>query len=158
MICIYMTDDATKIAVKRGVDCIGVTCIFLCHDGNGRVLLHKRSQHTRDEQGTWDCGAGALEFGENFQAAVRREVLEEYCAEARDITLCGTHNILRDNHGTPTHWVALTFAVRVDPAQAKIGEPHKMDDIGWFALDALPSPLHSQIQKDFDCVKTAGIL
>lgn len=62
-----MMDDATKIDVKRGVDCIGVTCIFLCHDGNKRVLLHKRSVNCRDEHGRWDCGGGALEFGEEFE-------------------------------------------------------------------------------------------
>jgi len=153
-----MTDDATKIAVKRGVDCIGIACIFVCHDGNGKVVLHKRSAACRDEQGMWDCGGGALEFGEEFEDAVRRGVKEEYCAEAIDVALCGTHNILRKNGGVSTHWVALTFAVRVDPSQVKIGEPHKMDDIGWFTLDALPSPLHSKIQKDFDCVQAAGIL
>lgn len=153
-----MTDDATKVHVKRGVDCIGVGCIFVCHDGNNRVLLHKRSLQARDEQGRWDCGGGALEFGESFVDAVRREVREEYCAEARDISLFGTHNVLRDNNGIPTHWVVLTFAVHVDPAEVKIGEPHKMDDIGWFTLGALPAPLHSQIQKDFDCLRAAGIL
>lgn len=153
-----MTDDATKTAVKRGVDCIGIGCIFMCHDGNGRVVLHKRSTNCRDEHGVWDCGGGALEFGEEWEDAVKREVMEEYCAEAQNIVLCGTHNVLRDNNGTPTHWVMLTFAVRVDPAQVKIGEPHKMDDLGWFTLDALPAPLHSKIQKDFDCVKAAGIL
>ena len=153
-----MTDAAPKTAVERGVDCIGIACIFLCHDGNKRVLLHKRSANCRDEQGRWDCGGGALEFGEEFEEAVRREVFEEYCAKAREITHLATHNILREHNGAPTHWVALTFAVHVDPAQVKIGEPHKMDDIGWFTLDALPSPLHSKIQKDFDCVKAAGIL
>lgn len=153
-----MTDDATKIAVKRGVDCIGIACIFLCHDGSKRVLLHQRSVNCRDEQGRWDCGGGSLEFGEEFEDAVRREVFEEYCAEAREITHLATHNIIREHNGAPTHWVALTFAVLVDPSQVKIGEPHKMDDIGWFTLDALPSPLHSKIQKDFDCVQAAGIL
>ncbi|MEK7632775.1 MAG: NUDIX domain-containing protein [Patescibacteria group bacterium] len=153
-----MTDDATKIGLKRGVDCIGVACSFVCHDGDGKFVLQKRSTNARDEHGRWDCGGGALEFGENFEETVRREVFEEYCAIAKDVTLCGTHNVLRDNDGTPTHWVALTFAVRVDPSEVKNGEPHKIDEIGWFTLDTLPSPLHSVVQKDFDCVRAAGIL
>lgn len=153
-----MTDDKTKTSVKRGVNCIGVGCIFVCHDGKRNVVLHKRSANARDEHGTWDCGGGALEFGEEWEAAVRREVMEEYCADVLDLTLCGTHNVLRDNNGTPTHWVMLTFAVLVNPSQVKIGEPQKMDEIGWFALDSLPSPLHSKVQKDFDCVKARGIL
>ncbi|MFE6737729.1 NUDIX hydrolase [Streptomyces tubercidicus] len=55
-----------------------VSCVFVCHDGSGRVLLALRSAGARDEPGAWDCGAGALEFGESFEAAVAREVREEY--------------------------------------------------------------------------------
>ena len=28
--------------------------------------------------------------------------------------------------------------------EVRIGEPEKMDELGWFTLDALPEPLHSQ--------------
>ena len=53
----------TIIDLKRGVDYIGVTVNFLVHDGNGRILLQKRSKQCRDEQGRWDIGGGAVEFG-----------------------------------------------------------------------------------------------
>lgn len=144
--------------MKPGVDHIGVVCIFVCHDGKGNVLLQRRSANCRDEQGAWDCGGGKLEFGEDFEGAVRREVREEYGAEAHDVVFCGAHNVLRQHNGAPTHWVALTFAARVDPAQVRIGEPDKVDAIGWFTLDALPSPLHSAINKDFAAVQNTGIL
>ena len=64
-----------KYDLKRGIDFVGVTCSFLCHDGNGRILMHKRSQNCRDEQGRWDLGAGALEHGESVKKAVEREKL-----------------------------------------------------------------------------------
>ncbi|GAA4224603.1 hypothetical protein FHR32_006906 [Streptosporangium album] len=41
-----------------------VSCVFICHDGHGRVLLARRGAGARGEPGTWDCGAGALEYGE----------------------------------------------------------------------------------------------
>ena len=63
--------------IKRGVDYIGVTVNFIIHDGKGNVLLQKRSQNCRDEQGRWDIGGGALEFGEKLEDAVRREVKED---------------------------------------------------------------------------------
>lgn len=50
--------------MRQGFDYIGVTTVFYCHDGKGNLLLHKRSQTCRDEKGRWDCGGGALKFGE----------------------------------------------------------------------------------------------
>jgi ADP-ribose pyrophosphatase YjhB (NUDIX family) len=117
-----------------------VSCVFVCHDGEGRVLLARRSAGARDEPGTWDCGAGALEFGESFEEAVTREVTEEYTAKPLVIQQIGVRNVVRDDH-----WVAIVFAVRLDPAAVAIGEPHKFDALGWFAHDALPHPLHSQL-------------
>jgi ADP-ribose pyrophosphatase YjhB (NUDIX family) len=120
-----------------------VSCVFVCQDRDGRILLARRSQGARDEPGAWDCGAGALEFGETFEEAVTREVGEEYATSPLEITLVGVRNVLRED--PPSHWVAIVFAVLVDPGTVTIGEPDKFDELGWFAADALPSPLHSQV-------------
>lgn len=64
--------------MKQGFDYVGVTVVFYCHDGKRNLLLYKRSQNCRDEKGRWDCGGGAVKFGESFEQAVRREVKEEY--------------------------------------------------------------------------------
>jgi 8-oxo-dGTP diphosphatase len=120
-----------------------VSCVFVCHDGSGRVLLARRSAGARDEPGAWDCGAGAIEFGETFEEAVTREVTEEYATAPLSIDLRGVRNVLRDD--PPSHWVAVVFAVRLDPAAVRIGEPHKFDELGWFTPSVLPSPLHSQL-------------
>ncbi len=78
-----MADEKCKThGLKRGEDYIGVTCVFFCHDGNGRFLLHKRSEKCRDEQGRWDCGGGSMEHGETFEQAVCRESGEESGVEA----------------------------------------------------------------------------
>jgi 8-oxo-dGTP pyrophosphatase MutT (NUDIX family) len=120
-----------------------VSCVFVCHDSTGRILLARRSAGARDEPGTWDTGAGALEHGESFEEAVTREVREEYTADALVIETIGVRNILR---GTPvSHWVAVVFAVEVDPAQVTIGEPDKFDALDWFTPDQPPHPQHSQL-------------
>jgi ADP-ribose pyrophosphatase YjhB (NUDIX family) len=113
-------------------------------------LLARRSAGARDEPGAWDCGAGALEFGETFEAAVAREVREEYRTEPREIELAGVRNVLRDD--PPSHWVAIVFTVLVDPASVAIGEPDKFDELGWFGAGALPSPLHSQLPPTLELV------
>ncbi|MEZ0069903.1 8-oxo-dGTP diphosphatase [Streptacidiphilus sp. MAP12-20] len=138
-----MSSTTPERPAERALTAPTVSCVFVCHDGNGRVLLARRSAGARDEPGAWDTGAGALEHGESFESAVRREVREEYVADALAIETLGVRNILR---GEPvSHWVAVLFAVEVDPAQVAIGEPHKFDALDWFTLDALPQPQHSQL-------------
>ncbi|MEV8634832.1 NUDIX domain-containing protein [Streptosporangium sp. NPDC051023] len=129
-----------------------VSCVFVCHDGHGRVLLARRGTAARDEPGTWDCGAGALEYGESFEAAVAREVREEYSAGVLETETIGVRNVLREEPSS--HWVAVVFAVRVDPAEVAIGEPHKFDELDWFAPDALPGPLHSQLTETLTLFRT----
>lgn len=107
------------------------------------MLLARRAAGARDESGTWDTGAGALEFGETFEQAVTREVTEEYLATPLEIVTLGVRNVLRAG----SHWVAVVFAVRIDPGAVGIGEPHKFDEIGWFRPDSLPAPVHSQLRE-----------
>ena len=118
-----------------------VSVVFVCHDGAGRILLARRSPGARDEPGAWDCGAGALEYGETFEAAVTREVTEEYSTAPLEIEQMGVRNVLRGD----SHWVAVVFRVRLDPSRVRIGEPHKFDELGWFAPGQLPVPRHSQL-------------
>lgn len=129
--------------MKKGIDYIGVTVSFLCFDSTGRLLMAKRGQNARDEQGRWDNGGGGLEFGETFEEALHREVKEEYCADILKFKFLGVRNTLRVHNETPTHWVSIDFKVLVDPDSVRNGEPHKLDEIGWFSLEKLPSPLHS---------------
>ena len=142
--------------MKQGVDYIGVTCVFYCHDGKGNFLLHKRSKNCRDEQGRWDCGGGSMEFCETFEETVKREIKEEYDCDTLEIKYGGVSNVLREHNGKPTHWIALLFAVRVDSKKVKINVPEKMDAIGWFSPDKFPKPLHSMLLRHFEQIKKAN--
>jgi 8-oxo-dGTP diphosphatase len=134
-----------KKDLKRGVDYIGVNVVFCCHDKDGKVLMQKRSRNCRDEQGTWDFGGGSMEFGETFEEAVGREVMEEYGVLPLEVKYIITKNVLREHDGKPTHWIKNMYWVLVDPEKVRVGDSEKMDEIGWFMLDNLPEPLHSQI-------------
>lgn len=154
----YFEKDTHKTRdSKNGVDHIGVTCVFFCHDGKGNLLMQKRSQECRDERGRWDCGSGSMEFGETFEETVRREIKEEYCVNPIDLKFCGVRNVLRKNGKIRTHWVALVFAAKVDPKRAKIGEKRKIEKIGLFPIKKLPSPQHSMLKKHLATVRKAGV-
>ena len=56
----------------------------------------------------------------------------------------GFRDVHREHDGQKTHWIALDFKVLVDPANVKINEPHKFDELGWFTMNTLPKPWHSQ--------------
>lgn len=98
-----------------------------------------------------------MEFGESFEEAVTREIGEEYGVVPKQIKLCGVTNVVRDNNGIKTHWIAAVFAAEVEPNEVKMMEPEKMDDIGWFYPNNLPSPLHSMFSKHLDIVRQAGL-
>ncbi len=139
--------------IKRGFDFIGVNCVFWCHDSKNRVLMHKRSDNCRDEKGRWDCGAGSMEFGESFEDTINREVMEEYGVKPLKIEYLTTKNVLRQHNGRKTHWIKNLHWVLVDPKKVKNADPEKIEEIGWFTLDKLPKPLHSQIGIEAGLIK-----
>jgi len=132
--------------MKKGVDFTGISTVFFCHDGQGNILMHKRSKNCRDEQGNWDIGGGGLEFGLSPEENLRKEIMEEYGVEVIECSLLGHRNVNRKLvDGTPTHWIAFDYLVLVDRNKIILGDPDKMEVIEWFTLDNLPESLHSQL-------------
>jgi 8-oxo-dGTP pyrophosphatase MutT (NUDIX family) len=130
--------------MKKGIDYIGNTVTFFCHDGKGNYLVSKRTDQCRDEHGTWDQGGGGIEFGDSAEDTIRAEVAQEYCTDVLDIEFLGYRDVFREKDGQPTHWIALDFKVLVDRNKAKNGEPHKFEEVRWCRIDEIPEPLHSQ--------------
>lgn len=147
-----------KSDLRRGIDHIGVSASFVVHDGKGNMLLQKRGMKARDEQGRWDIGGGAIEFGETIEETITREIQEELCTKVLDMEFLTVYDAHREHDGAKTHWVAIIYAVKVDPKKVKIGEPHKIDELRWFTSKILPSPLHSQIHKSLKAALAAGII
>ena len=137
-------------ALRPGIDYVGVTVSFICHDGKGNFLMQKRGTKARDENGRWDCGGGQLELHSTPEETLRKEIKEEFCVDVLDSTSMGYGDIHREHNGERTHWISLYFVVLVDPSQVKNGEPHKFDEIGWFTTGTLPSPLHSQAHRSIE--------
>ncbi len=135
--------------MRKGFDYTGVAIGYFCHDGKGNFVMAKRGNNARDEHGTWDIGAGGMEFGDTVEHTLKKEIKEEYCTDVLDFEFLGYSDVHREHNGEKTHWIALEFKVLIDLKKVANGEPHKFDEIGWFTLDNLPDNLHSTLPEFF---------
>lgn len=106
------------------------------------VLLGKRRSPTHGD-GVWQFPGGHLEWGETIDGCARREVREEtglhvevegYGPYTNDVFVGADHTDAR-------HYVTLFVLARSDDGEPQCLEPGKCEGWGWFAWDALPSPL-----------------
>ena len=132
--------------MKKGVDFTGVSVVFYCHDGQGNILMSKRTNKTRDEHDRWGAGGGAIKFHEKAEDALRREIKEEYDTDVLSFDFLGFRNVHKiDEEKRKIHWIALDFKVLVDREKVINNVPEEHAEIGWFTLNNLPNPLHSQM-------------
>lgn len=131
--------------ISPGIDYVGITVTFFCHDGKGNFVMARRGKNCRDEQGRWDVGGGAVDWGVSVEETLKNEIKEEYCADIIKQEFLGYEDVFRVHEGKKTHWLSLFFKVLVDRSQVKNGEPHKLDEVRWFTKDTLPPDpeLHS---------------
>jgi len=129
--------------MKAGIDYIGISTPFYCNDGKGNFLFHKRSKNCRDEQGRWDPGSGQLEFGLSTEENVFKEVKEEYGCLGIIQERLPAHSIFRIHNRKKTHWIAIPFFIYINPKEARINDPDKIEKIEWHTLQNLPNPLHT---------------
>ena len=143
---------------RRGHEFIGVSAVALVHDGKGNLLLQKRGEQARDEQGSWDLCGGAIELGDTIEETIRKELQEELCTTPVNMQFLTAYDAHRLINGQQTHWVAIVYAVQVDPSTVSIGEPNKIAELGWFTSSSLPESLHSQFYKSFSVADKQGII
>ena len=95
---------------------------------NKQVLL---LEHAIRAGGDWGIPGGFLEFGEQAEEAVRRELLEEIALELENVRLFRAHI-------TNRHIEFLFHAETSGVPEIKSGE---IRSIGWFGADELPDDM-----------------
>ena len=131
--------------MKPGTDYIGTGVGAFILNDEGELFLMKRGPESKNEVGYWTVPGGTVEFGEALRDAVVREVREEIGV---DIELDG--QLPAVDHILPKekqHWVTTIFPARIIFGTPEILEPSKCSDIGWYPLEALPTPLAGSLQK-----------
>jgi len=71
-----------------------------------------------------------------------REVKEEYGVVGIIEKQLPAHSLLRVENKIKTHWLIITYLVKVDRKKVILGYPEKMIDLNWFKLNELPQFLH----------------
>lgn len=102
---------------------------------NGKLLLIRRLR--APEPGFWSLPGGKVDPFETIADAARREIAEELGIRLTELSLLCVVDHMADDQ----HWVAPTFLAESFEGEPAILEPDKHSEMGWFALDALPSPL-----------------
>ena len=106
---------------------------------DGRILLLQRVK--APEAGCWSLAGGKVDFGEPWREAVIREVAEEVGIRLTETRLLCVVDLTADGQ----HWVSPVLLATTFQGEPRNVEPEKHSAMGWFALDALPSPLASAV-------------
>ena len=134
--------------MKPGTDFIGIGAGALIFNDAGEVLLMKRGKNAKNEVGHYTIPGGSIEFGEKLSDGVKREVREEIgCEIDIDGQLPAIDHIIP---GEKQHWVTTIFTCRIKSGIPKILEKEKCDEMGWYSLSNLPSPLSSSVKNTLE--------
>ena len=114
---------------------VGVGAVVRRADG-ALLMVRRRGVHG---DGTWSTPGGHLDFGETPEACAMREAHEETGVRAENPRVVATTNdvFVDDGRHYVTLWVLLDHVEGDGEALAT----HELDDVRWFARDALPTPL-----------------
>lgn len=102
-----------------------------------KILLYRRVRPP--EAGHWNIVGGKIDHMEAAAEAARREAEEESGLSIREVEFLGLSEQIFEHEGQ--HWLSLIYRAVDFSGEARVTEPEKLPEFGWFALDALPSPL-----------------
>jgi len=118
--------------------------IYIVND-KGQVLLGKRKGSHGD--GEFSTPGGHLEFGESFEEAAKKEVLEETGLEIGKIELFNVRNTLRYTKSDNKHYVTLSVKTKHLGGEVEVMEPDKHESWDWYEVNDLPTPFAEWTEK-----------
>lgn len=108
-----------------------------------QVLLVKRRQPPH--AGHWGFPGGAIEPGEPFRVASRRELREETGIRARPEEPITVLDLIQPADGNETGFHYTLIAVRLTFVQGEAAPGDDAAEVAWFSPVALPKPLCPEV-------------
>lgn len=131
-LAVYPTQPAETATDEVPRPVVGVQAAVFRED---QILLQQRRNAFGD--GSWGLPGGHLEFGESFEDAAARELLEETGLTAKHLKTVIPHNTAYET----THYVQIAVEVLAWEGDPIIREPDRCAGLAFFDPRALPSPL-----------------
>ena len=103
---------------------------------NKVLLMKRRGPHGN---GTWSPPGGHLDFGESPEQCAAREAKEEVGVDVENLQFRAVTNDLFEDSGR--HYITLWLEAGSFNGEPSIIAEKEVEEIGWFAWDALPQPL-----------------
>lgn len=119
---------------------------------DGRVLMEKRCLDEEDGN-YWNFIAGGKKSEETTVEAAKREVREETGADFLPEELVGIVDH-KDQRGGEDWWTVAVFEGDIEGEISENMEPEKREELSWFDLGSLPSPLHPTTEMVLDLYKS----
>lgn len=124
---------------------VGIGVLVMKDD---KVLLLKR-QGSHGE-GMWGGTGGHLEHLESFASCAKRETKEEAGIEIDNVRFLCVSNF--QDHA-PKHYVDIGLLADYVSGEPTIMEKEKCSEMGWFALDELPTPLFGMMSNYIEALR-----
>ncbi|HYF96063.1 MAG TPA: NUDIX hydrolase [Symbiobacteriaceae bacterium] len=108
---------------------------LILNDGGDHVLISRRSENRRTAPGLWEVIGGRLEFGEEPEACLRRELFEELGVNVVAPVLFGVYSCMSEAAGNPVHLVSIVYTCRI--AGTPTPAPEEIAELRWVGRDDL---------------------
>lgn len=121
---------------------VGVKAVIV---NEGKVLIIKRSKIAHYSGGTWEPVGGKVEFGEDLEAALKREVMEEVGLEITVNHILYAASFKIDSY---RQMVILAYLCKSKNTVVKLSSEH--EDYRWADANELKQLLPPHIINDFE--------
>lgn len=140
-----MSWEVELIDMEQQIIKIGAGTVII---KDGMTLLAKRKG--KHGSGMWGSMGGHVEFGESPINAVKREAKEELGIEIGNLQFAMCMHMIREGK----HYIDISFTAEIVSGEPSIQEPDKIESIGWYSLNNLPSPLFPPVEAVLEAIKT----
>lgn len=110
-----------------------------------KVLVAKRALTDKIGAGNWEVIGGKLEFGEDTESCLKREVREEVNLEIDIEGIIYAKNVVIDEE---TQMFLVVYLCRYKDGEVKLSDEHT--DFKWVNKEELKTIISPEIRKDFE--------